>query len=76
MVRTVGMPKELISDGAKATVQGRFNAVANEYRIKQQRTEPYSGWQNRAEAAIQGIKKGIKRATWRARAPRKHLWDL
>ena len=75
MVRTIGAPKELISDGAKAEVQGRFTAVANEYCTKQRRTEPYSGWQNRAEAAIREIKKGIKRATLRARSP-KRLWDF
>jgi hypothetical protein len=63
VVRTVGVSKELVSDGAKAEVQGRFAAVANEFWIKQRRTEPYSGWQNRAEAAIREIKKGIKRAT-------------
>ena len=92
VVRTVGVPKELVSDGAKAEVHGRFAAVANEYRIKQRSTEPYSGWQNReyrikqrstepcsgwqnrAEAAIREIKKGIKRATLRARSP-KRLWD-
>ena len=74
VVRTIGVPKELVSDGAKAEVQGRFAAVANEYRIKQRITEPYSGWQNRAEAALREIKKGIKRATWRERSP-KRLWD-
>ena len=74
VVRTVGVPKELVSDGAKAEVQGRFAAVANEYRIKKRITEPYSGWQNRAEAAIREIKKGIKRAMLRARSP-KRLWD-
>ena len=74
VVRTIGVPKELVSDGAKAETQGRFAAVANEYRIKQRITEPYSGWQNRAEAAIREIKKGIKRAMLRARSP-KRLWD-
>jgi hypothetical protein len=75
VIRTIGVPKELVSDGAKAETQGRFAAVASEYRIKQRQTEPYSGWQNRAEAAIREIKKGIKRATLRARSP-KRLWDF
>ena len=35
MIRTVGVPKELISDGAKAETQGQFAAVANKHRIKQ-----------------------------------------
>jgi hypothetical protein len=74
VVRTIGVPKEFVSDGAKAEVQGRFAAVASEYRIKQRITEPYSAWQNRAEAAIREIKKGIKRAMLRAHSP-KRLWD-
>ena len=74
VIRTVGVPKELVSDGARAEIYGRFGAVATEYRIKQRATEPYSGWQNRAEAAIREIKRGIKRATQRARSP-KRLWD-
>jgi hypothetical protein len=74
VIRTVGVPKELISDGAKAEVAGRFGEVAKEYRVKQRLTEPYSGWQNRAEACIREIKRGIKRSTLRARSP-KRLWD-
>jgi hypothetical protein len=49
---TVGVPKELISDGAKAETQGNFGKVIKEYRIKQHTTEPYSPWQNRAEGGI------------------------
>ena len=75
VIRSVGVPKELVSDGARAEVKGRFAAVANEYRVKQKTTEPYSGWQNRAEAAIREIKRGIKRASIRARSP-KRLWDF
>jgi hypothetical protein len=75
VIRTVGVPKELVSDGAKAETQGRFAELAREYRIKQRQTEPYSGWQNRAEAAIREIKRGIRRATLRARSP-KRLWDF
>ena len=74
VIRTVGVPKELVSDGARAEIYGRFGAVAKEYRIKQRLTEPYSGWQNRAEAAIREIKRGIRRATQRAKSPNR-LWD-
>jgi hypothetical protein len=76
VIRTVGVPRELISDGEQAEVYGRFGAVAKEYRIKQRTTEPYSGWQNRAEAAIREIKRGIRRATQRARSPSRLLWDF
>lgn len=74
VIRTVGVPKELVSDGAHAEIHGRFGAVAKEYRIKQRLTEPYSGWQNRAEAAIREVKRGIRRATQRAGLPNR-LWD-
>ncbi len=61
VIRTVGVPKELVSDGARAEVHGKFGAVAKEYCIKQRLTEPYSGWQNRAEAAIREIKRGVRK---------------
>jgi hypothetical protein len=35
VIRSVGVPKELISDGAKAELYGRFGEVMKEYRIKQ-----------------------------------------
>jgi hypothetical protein len=73
-VRTIGVPKELVSDGAKAETQGDFYKVIQEYRIKQRTTEPYSPWQNRAEGGIREIKRGIRRATHRAQSP-KRLWD-
>lgn len=75
VIRTVGVPKELVSDGARAEIYGRFGAVAKEYRVKQQVTEPYSGGlQSRAEAAIREIKQGIRRATQRSKLPNS-LWD-
>ena len=76
VIRTVGVPKELVSDGARAEIYRRFGAVAKEYyRIKQQVTEPYSGGsQSRAEAAIMEIKQGIRRATQRSKLPNR-LWD-
>ena len=75
VIRSVGIPKEMISDGAKAETAGRFAEVTSEYRVKQRTTEPYSGWQNRAEASIREIKRGIKRATLRSKSP-KRLWDF
>ena len=35
VIRSVGIPKELISDGAKAETAGRFAEVTSEYRVKQ-----------------------------------------
>jgi hypothetical protein len=61
---TVGVPKELVSDGVKAETQGNFGKVIKEYRIKQRTTEPYSPWQNRAEGGIGELKKAIRRTTF------------
>ena len=55
----VGVPKELISDGAQAETQGEFGKVKKEYWIQQRITEPHSPWQNRAESTIREIKRGI-----------------
>lgn len=77
VICTVGVQKELVSDGAKVKPQGWFADLATrgEYRFIQRQTEPYSRWQNRAEAAIREIKRGIRRATLRACSP-KRLWDF
>ena len=61
VIRTVGIHKELVSDGARAEIHGRFGAVAKEYRSKPRLTEPYSGWQNRGEAAMREVKRGIRK---------------
>jgi hypothetical protein len=74
VIRTVGIPKKLVSDGAKAETQGNFGCIVKEYKIKPKVSEPYSGWQNRAEAAIQKIEKGIKCTMHCTRTP-KRLWD-
>lgn len=66
-IQSVGVPKELTSNGARAETQGEFGKVIKEYRIKQRTTEPHSPWQNRAESAIREIKRGIRRATFRSR---------
>ena len=35
VIRSVGVPKELISDGARAEMYGRFGEVMKEYCVKQ-----------------------------------------
>jgi ribosomal protein L31E len=68
---SVGVPKELISDGAQAGTQGEFGKVIKEYWIRQRITEPHSPWQNRAESTIHEIKHGIQRATTQAHSPKR-----
>jgi hypothetical protein len=74
VILSVRIPKELVSDGARAETQGEFGKIVKEYKIKPRTSEPYSGWQNRAEALIREIKRDIKRTMQRTQTP-KRLWD-
>jgi hypothetical protein len=74
MIRTIGVPKDLVSDGAGEETGGCFGKTVKEYKIHHRFSEPYSPWQNRAESSIRELKSGIRRATFRARSP-KRLWD-
>lgn len=71
----VGVPKELVSDGAWVETQGKFGKVVKEYWIKHQHiTKPHSPWQNGAASAICEIKHSIWWATLHTKSP-KWLWD-
>jgi hypothetical protein len=61
VICSIGIPKELVSDGARVETQGDFGKMIKEYKIKPRTTEPYSEWQNCAEAAVWEIKCGVKR---------------
>jgi hypothetical protein len=76
MIRTVGVPKDLASNGAGEETGGAFSnsKTVKEYKIWHRLSEPYSPWQNRAESSIREIKSGIRCAMFRARSP-KRLWD-
>jgi hypothetical protein len=49
VIRSAGIPMELVSDGVRAETQGRFGTVVKEFHIKRRMTEAYSAWQNCAE---------------------------
>jgi hypothetical protein len=75
-IHNVGVMKDLTVDGA-GEVNDRgseWGKIVKEFRINQRTTEPHSPWQNRAEAEIKELKKGIRRATRRAGSPYR-LWD-
>ena len=69
-----GVLKTLIMDGVREQVMGEFCRKARQadYQVKQ--TEPYSPWQNTAEATIKELKKGTCRKMIRTGSP-KVLWD-
>jgi hypothetical protein len=76
-IHGVGVMKDLTVDGAKEMNENskQWGTIVKEFRINQRTTEPHSPWQNRAEAEIRELKKGIRRAMRRTRTPYR-LWDF
>lgn len=68
------IPHIIVSDGAKEESSQRWSKELRLLRAIQHFTEPYSQWQNRAEADIREIKKLIRKFTRRTGSP-KRLWD-
>jgi len=56
-IHDIGIPQHIHTDNAKELKAGQWKKIVNEYGIKQTHTEPYSPWQNQAEAMIQELKK-------------------
>ena len=78
-VQDNGAMRELVTDGAReegATMQQSttlWRKVVEDFFIKQSLSEPYSQWQNRAEAEIREMKRSIWRELLATNAP-KRLW--
>jgi hypothetical protein len=75
-IQDVGIMRDLTVDGAGEVNDRKsdWGQIVKEYRINQRTTEPHSPWQNKAEAEIREVKKGIRRATRRTGSPFR-LWD-
>jgi hypothetical protein len=69
-----GIPEVIVSDGAREETGGQWKDEINRIRSKHHVTEPYSQWQNKAEAEVCEIKRAIKCETFRSKSP-KRLWD-
>jgi len=61
-IHEVGIPKDLLTDGALEEMRGEWGRIVKQYHIHQRTTEPKSPWQNRAESEIREIKKLTRRA--------------
>lgn len=72
--RDYGIPRILVSDMAREERLGRWEQVRKQNLIKQQYTEPYSGWQNRAEDEIREFKRHLVRIMNLHTCP-ETLWD-
>ena len=66
--------KTLIMDGAREQVMGEFHRKARQADCQVKQMEPYSPWQNAAEATIKELKKRTGRKMIRT-SSLKVLWD-
>ena len=73
--REVGIPKLLVSDGAKEEIYGDWGKIVKHNLIQVRQTEPYSGWQNRCEDEIREVKKHFGRIMALHRCPTA-FWDF
>jgi hypothetical protein len=73
-MQDIGIPSELHSDDAKELTLGKMGDLARQFWIRTTQSEPYSPWQVRAELCIREVKKAVRHAMLKTRAP-KRLWD-
>jgi hypothetical protein len=73
--RKYGVPKLLVSEGAKEERLGEWGRVVKQNLIPQTITEPHSGWQNRCEDEIREFRKHYQRIMVQNRCP-EAFWDF
>jgi hypothetical protein len=74
-IHDIGIPHSIRSDDAPELTHGKFKQLYKDYGINCGDTEPYSPWQNRAEGAIQELKRHVRRKMVGKRVPHR-LWDF
>ena len=72
-IQDVGVPRDLVTDGAKEENLGEWQETQKKFRIRQHTTEPYSQWQNRAEYDIGELKRMMSHHRRQTNCP-KRLW--
>ena len=70
----VGIPSEVLTDGAKELTRGKWKEKCQRYEVVQRITEPYSTWQNHAEREGGIIKRKIRSLMRKTNTPVR-LWD-
>jgi len=73
-IHEVGVPTELLTDGAKELTQSEWSKICQRHHIYQVCTEPRSPWQNHAEL-IGGIIKRKVRHRMKSTLTQIRLWD-
>ena len=74
LLREVGVPTNIITDGAGEMVGGEWRAICNYHKVAMKTTEPKSPWQNPAEKAGGIVKAEVKRLMRNTGTPIR-LWD-
>ena len=70
----VGVPNEMLTDGAKELTLGEWGATCRKKKIKMETTEPHSPWQNHSERIGGLIKRKVKNMMRSTNTPLR-LWD-
>ena len=70
----VGIPHEILTDGAKELTKGEWGKTCSRYKIHQRITEPHSPWQNPAELRGGIIKRKVRHMMRTTNTPIR-LWD-
>lgn len=73
--KTIGIPQCILTDNAGEELGEQWQRVRRTYLIHQRTTEPYSGWQNRAEIEIGELRRHFRRIMHQHRVP-EELWDF
>ena len=77
IIQDFGIPRKMIYDGSKEQCEpgSEFQKALTKYHIEEQRSEPHTPNQNRAEDSIREVKRRWKRRIMKRRVP-KRVWDF
>ncbi len=70
----VGIPIEILTDGAQELIMAEWGKLCRKHRIHQVTTEPHSPWQNHAELSGGIIKRQVRQTMTVTNTPVR-LWD-
>ena len=73
-IQDVGVPRDLVTDGAKEETLGRWKEIVKKFRIHSRASEAYSQWQNLAEGGIRELKRLMHKHRLLSNSPAR-LWD-
>jgi hypothetical protein len=74
VIREIGIPNQIHTDGAKELTQGRWRDFCRDANILTTQTESNSPWQNLTEIEIRKLKRHVRRLMARTNTP-SVLWD-